>query len=185
MQKLKNQLIVTWIKKLFLMTFVLTTIFLVGISCKNKSEIENNDLYNLDISIKYKKEINSFIIDSNGTAFVVIKAVNKSDKYYKMTFSKHEMNHIQKSLKEIDFSICDTIEENIMDGVQYALYIDNNTIKREIISGTCKQQKPLNKLVKFIVETYNKKQKEDIFRGLKLIVPPDLTENENTKSIQN
>ena len=172
MQKLKNQLIITEIKKLFLIAFVLTTPFLVGISCENKSEIKNNDLYNLDISIKYKKEIKSFIIDSNGIAFIVIKEVYKSDKYYKMAFNKHEMNYIQKSLKEIDFSKCDTIDRNIMDGVQYALYIDNNKDKREIISGTCKQQKPLNKLVKFIVETYKKKQKEDIFRGLKLIVPP-------------
>ncbi|UPT71588.1 MAG: hypothetical protein M0D53_04280 [Flavobacterium sp. JAD_PAG50586_2] len=174
MQKLKNRLIITGIKKSIYNILILTIISLGIVSCKNSSQKRENNFYRIDLAVKYKKEVNSFMIDTNGVALVIFKEVDMPDKYYKITFNSTEINYIQKSLHEIDFSTCDTINENVMDGVQYVFYLSDKNTKREIINGTCEQQKPLDKLVNFIVETYRKKQKEVLFNGLNTITPPGL-----------
>ncbi len=151
--------------------YLMLIISLLMINCKEDlNESKNN--YNIDFSIKFKKRINSFMINNDGTAVVLIKEIDKSDKYYKILFSNEEMNYIQKTLMNSDFSRCDTIKEYISDSPQYIFYINRQNEKKQIISGICKELKTLDKLASFIVATYEKKQKIESFKSLKLMIPP-------------
>ena len=164
-----------------LKSFILLSILFFIISCNNKGRDGSKD-YDIDLSVKYNNQINCFQIDKEGYAFVLIKETYNDDKYYKVFFDKEEMGYIQKSLKEINFLKCDTIDKITLDGTQYIFNLSNKTIKRNIISGTCEELKPLNKLVKYIVESYNKKDKNEIFNSLKVIIPPKISDIDNTSN---
>jgi hypothetical protein len=153
--------------------FVLVAILSIIVNCKNDSQINKNKFYNIDLAIKYKKQVNSFMIETDGRILVIIKEIYKPDKYYKVIFNDSEMNYIQRVLKKIDFSKCDTINQNVTDGIQYVLYLENKEDKRRVIGGTCEQQKPLDELVKFIDKTFKRKKKKNLFNGLNLIIPPN------------
>jgi hypothetical protein len=147
--------------------------FIIGCNSDKVKKDDSKD-YDIDLSVKYNNQINCFQIDKNGNAFVLIKETYKEDRYYKILFNEKEMQHIQNSLKEVSFLKCDTIDKITLDGTQYILNLSNKTIKRNVISGTCEELKPLNKLVKYIVESYRAKDKKEIFNSLKIITPPKL-----------
>ena len=152
--------------------FILLLICLLNINCTNTVKNNVEDFYTIDLSVKYNSEINTFQIEKDGSAFVLIRNLNANDKYYKVFFNEKEMTHIQKKLTEMDYSKCDTISKVIFDGTQYIFVINKDDIKREIISGTCEQLKSSDKLVKFIIEAYRKKKKTELFKSLKFMAPP-------------
>ncbi len=154
MKKLKNQL--TVIQGRLIISLFAVSLFLI-ISCDKNNQNNDSEDYNIDLSVKYNNQINSFQIDNEGNSFVLIKETYKDDKYYRVFFDKEEMQHIQKSLKEINYSKCDTIDKIVMDGTQYIFELYNKTRKINVVSGTCEQLKPIDKLVKYIIDAYRKK----------------------------
>lgn len=154
--------------------FILLIIYFLTINCTNTLKNNAEDFYAIDLSVKYKSEINTFQIGKDGRALVLIRKFNQKDKYYNVVFNEKEMTHIQKTLIEMDYSKCDTINKTIYDGTQYIFLLSNDSINREIISGTCEQLKTSGKLVKFITEAYQEKKKTEFFKSLEIIIPPDL-----------
>lgn len=143
-------------------------------SCKQ----EENKSYNLDLTIKYNAFLNSFKIDNEGNAIVLINEKGQQPKIYKASFSKSEMNFINKSIQNIDFTKCDSIESDYADGTRYILMLKNVETNKDIVvlSDYCEEQKPLNKLVFYISRTFEKKKKEDFYKSVSglVFVKPDL-----------
>lgn len=138
--------------------------------CKTATNEEGFD--KIDLSVTYNNEVNTFQIANNGSAVVLIRRFGNSDNYYNVIFNEEEMSHIQKELLVTKSSQCDTIKQIKFDGTRYIMYLTKGKSSKEIISGTCEELKPINKLVKYIVEQFNKKEKLTIFKSLQTITPP-------------
>lgn len=150
-------------------------ICLLLLSCKQ----EESKSYDLDLTIKYDAFLNSFKIDKEGNAIVLINENGQQPKVYKTSFSQSEMSFINKSLEKIDFTKCDSIESDYADGTRYILMLKNIETKKEIVvlSDYCEEQKPLNNLVFYISRTFDKKKKEDFYKSINglIFVKPDLS----------
>lgn len=144
-------------------------------SCKQ----EENKSYDLDLTISYNAFMNSFKIDNKGNAIVLINEKGVRPKIYKVSFSESEMNYINKSLQNIDFTKCDSIESDYADGTRYILILKNVETKKEIvvINDYCEEQKPLNNLVFYISRTFDKKKKEEFYKSISglVFVKPDIS----------
>lgn len=135
--------------------------------------------YDLDLTIKYNAFLNSFKIDNKGNAIILINEVGQQPKVYQSSFSESEMNFINKSLQNINFTKCDSIENDYADGTRYILILREQITKKNtiVIKDNCEQQKPLNDLVFYISRTFDKKKKEDYYKSISglVFVKPDLS----------
>lgn len=145
------------------------------LSCKQ----EKNELYDLDFTIKYDAFLKSFKIDNKGDAVVLINEKGEEPKVYKTSFSKSEVDFINESLQKIDFTKCDSIESDYVDGTRYMLILKNVETKKEIVvlNDYCEERKPLNDLVYYISRTFDKKKKEDFYKSIDglVFVKPNLS----------
>ena len=156
------------------MKFKILVLFLtvqLAISCDNTS---GNETFNfIDLSIKHKVFLNSIRIENDGKAIVLVNILYKEPKLYEVEFSKQEMSHIKKSIAKIQWSKCDSLSLNSMDGTQYIfiLYKNNQSIK--YLSGVCDDSKEVDDLVFYIEQSYEKKKKIDFYKSVDgLIAPP-------------
>ncbi|URC11761.1 hypothetical protein [Flavobacterium sp. B183] len=144
-------------------------------SCKP----EQIKTYDLDLTIKYDAFLNSFKIDNKGNAIILINEIGQQPEVCQATFSKSEMNFINKSIQNINFTKCDSIENDYADGTRYVLILTDQVTKKNtiILKDNCEQQKPLNDLVFYISRTFDKKKKEDYYKSISglVFVKPDLS----------
>ena len=156
---------------------LLLIITLCFISC-NDSKQGNKDDYSIDFTAKYNNQTNSFLINADGNSIVLVKETYIEDKLYRIKFDNKEMKHIWSVLGNLNITDCDTIDKSYSDGTHYIFYLNKNGKKKQLVSGTCEELKPLDKLVNYIIGAYRKKQKEECFESLKTITPPELPEKE-------
>lgn len=161
--------------KYFCLFFAFLNLF---ISCEKNQEKNENVVYHIDLSIQQKKTISSFKIEPNGKGTVLINNMTGINSVYQIQFDKNEINNITKRINELSLTKCDTIDENYSDGIRYIMIIkDNKENKKTLVSGTCEQLKSLDRLVLYIMNINNKKEKTLFFESLKIITPPPFPEN--------
>jgi hypothetical protein len=152
-----------------LMLFVFLNFF---ISCKKSRPDNEKMLYSIDLSVQQKKSISTFKIEPDGKVTVLINKMYEINNVYQVQFSEQEMSSIKKKLDEISLTKCDTINKTYVDGMRYILVLDDREKKTTLISDTCEQLKPLDDLVLYILNLYNKKEKTLFYESLKIITPP-------------
>jgi hypothetical protein len=168
-------------KKHKIMKLIIITFCLLLFGCKQK---EIKDSYNLDLSIEYKASFNSFKIDDKGNAFVLITEMSENPHLYNVVYNSSEMKYINESLRNVNFTVCDSLKNNSVDGIRYVLIIKNTKTQKEItvINNICEQQEPLNKLVDYIALSFEKKKKNELFKSFNRLeklrfIKPDLSEH--------
>ncbi len=152
---------------------LLLIVTLCFISC-NDSKKESKDDYSIDFTVKYNNQTNSFLINADGNSIVLVKEIYIEDKLYRIKFDNKEMKHIRSALDDLNINDCDTIDKSYSDGTHYIFYLNKNGRKKQLVSGTCEELKPLDKLVSYIIGAYRKKQKEECFESLETMTPPEL-----------
>lgn len=162
-------------KKEIFLFFVLINLF---ISCKKNQTKDEKVAYYIDLSIQQKKTISSFKIEPNGEGTVLINNISGISSVYQVHFDKIEIDNITKRINGLSLTKCDTIYKNYSDGIRYIMIInDDKQNRKTLISGTCEQLKPLDKVVLYIMSIYDKKEKSLFYESLKIITPPPFPEN--------
>lgn len=153
--------------------FQLIILIVFFISCKNSTE-KNILKCNIDLSIIRNKSISSFKIDSNGSAINLINSINEKGVVNQVFFNEEELIKIRKKIDAIIVSKCDTIDNPYMDGLRYIMIITEGEKKRTYVSCTCKESEPIDNLVIYINELYNKKNKVIFYNSLEKINIPSV-----------
>jgi hypothetical protein len=126
----------------------------------------------IDLSIKHKHSINSFRIERDGRATVLINKIYEDPKLYQIKFDEKEMNYIKKSLSNISLIKCDSISNHYMDGMQYIFILNDEKGSVTLLSDTCVQLKSLDNLVSYIDKIFIKKEKTYFYKSVEGLIPP-------------
>jgi hypothetical protein len=157
------------------MKLIIITFCLLLFGCKQK---ESNDSYDLDLSIKYKSSLNSFKIDEKGNAVVLINEMGQEPRLYNVVYGASEMKYIYESLRNVNFTKCDSIKNHYVDGTNYIMILKSRNTQKinVIVSDNCEQQKSVDKLIFYIAQTFKKKKGDEFFKSINglVFVKPDI-----------
>ena len=161
-----------FIKSLFIFTF------LFFLSCNNQN-IDKNSNYDIDITIIYDNNINSYKISKNGEVLFLSNKLNQFGKLYRFVLDKKENENIQKLATDIVALKCDSLKNSFSDEKRHIVIFKNQKSKITLVSNTCKNEDKLNNFVFSIVKKFKSIRKNIVFETLEKSIPPELPDSLN------
>lgn len=153
--KLINYLLIKQKFLIFCFAFIL-------LAC-NKNDFKKNNLYTIDLTTVYNDRMNSYKIDIDGNAVVLLNKINEPGKLYKVKFTMQEVDSIQKEFIKISSKKCDSLEVRVFDGTRYAIILENTKNKIYLRGNICSNYEGLDKLVFSIINKIEKMHKEEYY----------------------
>lgn len=152
--------------KYFFLALILAVLF---VTCNNKND---QGFESIDLSVKYKHQINSFKIEKDGNVVILEEKLQKESKLYKVSFNQIEMDSIKNMVNKSALIKCDTLSKRYLSRTGYFMIVNNKTDSITYISSICKQQKLVDNLVLYIEQISSKKKKTAFYNSLLSPPPP-------------
>lgn len=152
--------------KYFFLALILAVLFA---NCNNKVD---QGFESIDLSIKYRHQINSFKIEKDGNVVILEEKLQKESKLYKVSYNQTEMDSIKNIVNKVALIKCDTLSNPPLSRMGYLMIVNSKTDSITYINGTCKQQKLVDNLVLYIEQISSKKKKTAFYKSLLTPPPP-------------
>lgn len=150
--------------KYFFLALILAVLFA---NCNNK---DDQGFESIDLSIKYRHQINSFKIEKDGNVVILEEKLQKESKLYKVSYNQTEMDSIKNIVNRVGLIKCDTLSNSPLNRMGYLMIVNNKTDSITYFNNTCKEQKLVDNLVLYIEQISNKKKKTAFYKSL--LSPP-------------